>query len=201
MTQRRLLPTVLAVAVIVIVLDQLAKWWTVTQICTRQPPYVIIIDRWFAFECVHNNGAAFNLGAGYTWIFTIIAACVAIFIVRTARKLGSVAWAIALGGMLGGLLGNLCDRLFRAPSPGMGEVVDFIHVHYWFFGIRDFPVFNVGDMAITGSAALMVILSLKGIEFGGPSSKEASAEDVEAEPDSEGAQEEGADIRDTGATS
>ena len=43
-----------------------------------------------------------------------------------APRLRSVPWAIALGLVLGGALGNLTDRLFRAPGPLRGEVVDFI---------------------------------------------------------------------------
>ena len=109
---------------------------------------------------LENTGAAFSMGAGYTWIFSIVAVVVAIVIVRTSRRLGSVAWAVALGGLLGGLLGNLTDRLTRPPSPGMGYVVDFI-------ALPNFAVFNIADMFITGSAALMVILALRGIGLDG----------------------------------
>ena len=42
----------------------------------------------------------------------------------------------------------------------MGYVVDFI-------AFPNFPVFNVADMAIVGSAALMVFLSIRGIEIKG----------------------------------
>ena len=84
----------------------------------------------------------------------------AIVILRTSRRLGSIWWAIALGGLLGGLLGNLIDRLTRPPSFGLGYVVDFIQV-------PNFAVFNIADMFITCSAVLMVILALRGIEITG----------------------------------
>jgi signal peptidase II len=100
------------------------------------------------------------MGAGYTWIFSIVAVVVAVVILRTSRKLGSVWWAIALGGLLGGLLGNLTDRLTRPPGPGLGYVVDFIQ-------LPNFAVFNVADMFITCSAVLMVILALRGVEISG----------------------------------
>ena len=45
-----------------------------------------------------------------------------------ARRLRSLPWALALGLVLGGALGNLIDRLFRAPGPLRGHVVDFISV-------------------------------------------------------------------------
>jgi len=115
------------------------------------------------------------MGTGYTWIFSVIAIVVAIVILRTARKLGSIGWAIALGGLLGGLLGNLIDRLTREPGFGRGYVVDFIQ-------FPNFPVFNVADSFITCSAALMVILTLFGIDYRG-SRKDVSAADGAA-PDS-----------------
>ncbi len=119
-----------------------------------------VIGTFVRFTYTENTGAAFSLGTGYTWIFSIIAIVVAFVIIRTARQLGSIGWAVAFGGLLGGLLGNLLDRITRPPSPGMGSVVDFI-------AFPNFPVFNVADMAIVGSAALMVFLSIRGIEIKG----------------------------------
>jgi signal peptidase II len=111
-------------------------------------------------EYLENTGAAFSMGVGYTWIFTAVAIIVAVVILRTSRRLGSIWWAVALGGLLGGLLGNLTDRLVRPPGPGLGYVVDFIAVQH-------FAVFNIADAFITCSAALMVLLALRGIEVTG----------------------------------
>ena len=119
-----------------------------------------VIGTFVRFTYTENTGAAFSLGTGFTWIFSIIAIVVAVIIIRTSRQLGSIAWAVAFGGLLGGRLGNLLDRITRPPSPGMGSVVDFI-------AFPNFPVFNVADMAIVGSAALMVLLSIRGIEIKG----------------------------------
>jgi len=85
---------------------------------------------------------------------------VVVVIVRTAPRLGSVGWAVALGGLLGGALGNLTDRLFRGPGPLRGYVVDWIQVPHY-------PVFNLADSAIVCSAVLMVVLSLRGIQLDG----------------------------------
>ena len=61
-------------------------------------------------------------------------------ILRTARRLTSLGWAIALGLVLGGATGNLTDRLL--PLTGFcGHVVDFLE-------FPNFPVFNVADSAI-----------------------------------------------------
>src|SRR5436305_526141 len=73
-----------------------------------------------------NSGAAFALGTGATAVLTVIALAVVAIILRTARRMYSVGWAVALGLILGGALGNIVDRLFREPGVGRGHVVDWI---------------------------------------------------------------------------
>jgi signal peptidase II len=107
-----------------------------------------------------NSGAAFSFAQGATVVFTAVAVAVIVVIVRTARRLDSAAWAIALGLLLGGATGNLADRLFRAPGPGRGAVVDFIDFRVW-------PVFNLADSAIVVGGLLAVVLSTRGIELDG----------------------------------
>ena len=152
------------VAIGVVILDQLTKAWAVAELRPRLVPGgegpIEIIGSLLRLTYTQNTGAAFSLGTGYTWIFTVVAVVVAVLIVRSARELGSIAWAIALGGLLGGLLGNLIDRLTREPGIGQGYVVDFIQ-------LPNFPVFNVADMSITCSAVLMVLLALKGVDYRG----------------------------------
>jgi signal peptidase II len=161
--RRRCLLILAGVAVLAVVLDQLVKWWVVSELRPRiesgEGP-IVLFGGLLKFTYVENTGAAFSIGAGYTWVFTIVAVIVAVVIVRISRRLGSLGWAIALGGLLGGLLGNLIDRLSRPPSPGMGYVVDFISLPY-------FAVFNIADMFITLSAVGMVLLALRGVEISG----------------------------------
>jgi len=161
--RRRCLIVLGATAASVVVVDQLVKYWVVTSIRPRiesgEGP-IELLNGLLKFTYVENTGAAFSLGAGYTWIFSIVAVIVAVVILRISRRIGSVWWAVALGGLLGGLLGNLIDRLIRPPGPGLGYVVDFIQ-------LPNFAVFNIADMFITGSAALMVILALRGVEVTG----------------------------------
>lgn len=112
-----------------------------------------------------NSGAAFSVGTGATILLTAISVVVAVVIVRAARRLTSTAWAICLGLVLGGALGNLIDRLFRAPSPGKGHVVDWISLfandgHIW-------PIFNLADSSIVVGGVMAVLLSLLGVDFRG----------------------------------
>lgn len=161
--RRRCLWTLAAVAVGVVVVDHLVKAWVVAAIKPRiesgEGP-IVLFGGLLKFTYLENTGAAFSMGSGYTWIFSIVAVIVAVVIIRTSRRIGSIWWAIALGGLLGGLLGNLIDRLTRPPSFGLGYVVDFIQ-------LPNFAVFNIADMFITCSAVLMVILALRGIELSG----------------------------------
>jgi signal peptidase II len=112
-----------------------------------------------------NSGAAFSMATGLTWLLTIIAMTVVIVIIRLAPKLRSVGWAIGLGLVLGGAAGNLADRLFRAPGPLRGHVVDFFSVFAPDGSV--FPVFNVADSAIVVGGLLLMLLAVLGRDYDG----------------------------------
>ena len=185
---RSVLAVLASTAVGIVLIDQVTKAWAVAYLQPRiesgeGPLY--IIDPLLRLTYVENTGAAWGMGAGYTWIFTIVAVVVGVVIVRFARTITSRAWALALGGLLGGLLGNLIDRLTRPPGPGLGSVVDFI-------GLPNFPVFNVADMAITCSAVAMIILAGRGIPLSesepNGSSSDGSSSDGSSSNDSRSAE-------------
>ena len=150
---RRRLWLLLMVAGVVLLADIISKQLVVAHLSNRLPVNVIpsVLD----FELTRNAGAAFGLAAGATIIFTVVAAAVVVFIARASRRLGSAGWAWALGLLLGGALGNLGDRLFRAPGPLRGHVVDWIHLHHW-------PVFNLADSGIVIGGVIAVLLSMRG---------------------------------------
>ncbi|WP_019204276.1 signal peptidase II [Tsukamurella sp. 1534] len=110
----------------------------------------------FSLILIRNPGAAFSMATGMTWILTLIAVGVVIWIVRMGSRLTSLPWGIGLGMVLGGALGNLADRMFRSPGVFRGHVVDFLSVGEWF------PVFNTADSAISCAAVLLVGLTLLG---------------------------------------
>ncbi|CAN5144009.1 signal peptidase II [soil metagenome] len=113
------------------------------------------------FNYVTNSGAAFSFASGFTWIFSAVAAAVALVIVIFAPRIRSLGWATMFGLVLGGALGNLTDRLFREPGFGVGHVVDFIQIY-------GFPaIFNVADVGITFSMVLFLLLSLRGVGLDG----------------------------------
>jgi signal peptidase II len=146
------------VAVIVLGLDLLTKT-IVVHTLQGEPPVKLLGGALYLVH-VRNAGAAFSLGSGFTWVFSAIALAVVVVIIRTARRLRSPGWAFALGLILGGAGGNLADRLFRAPSPLYGHVVDFISV--FDEAGRVFPVFNLADSALFCGVVLAVVLELTG---------------------------------------
>jgi signal peptidase II len=148
----------LCIAAVVLAADVISKLIVVARLSDRGP--VKIIPSVLDLELTRNPGAAFGFAAGATVIFTLVAAGVVVFIVRAARKLGSVGWAWALGLLLGGALGNLGDRIFRAPGPLRGHVVDWIHLHHW-------PIFNIADSGVVVGGLLAVLLSMRGIHLDG----------------------------------
>lgn len=151
-----MLVTLGLVALTVLVADQIAKYFVVTNLVEGQDVHVL--GDALVFHFVKNSGAAFSLGAGYTWIFSIIAAGVGIGVIWFSRRIRSFAWAAFLGLLLGGLLGNLTDRLFREPSFGVGHVVDFISTP-WLIP----AIYNVADIAICAAMTIFVLLTLFGI--------------------------------------
>jgi len=109
---------------------------------------------------LRNSGAAFSIGTSMTVVFSLIAVGVIIAILRTARRLRSIPWAVTLGLLLGGAAGNLGDRIFRSPGPLRGYVVDWIQLPHW-------PVFNVADSCIVCGGVLAVLLAARGVPLDG----------------------------------
>lgn len=142
---------------IVLAADQSVKYLTVANLPSEKA--VPVLGNFLQLFYIRNSGAAFSIGAGMTWIFTIALAVVAVVIVWKVLGVRSRLWAVVLGCLLGGVLGNLADRLFREPGFGVGHVVDMISMPWMLPAI-----FNVADMFIvTGmiSVALLVVVGLR----------------------------------------
>ncbi|MDQ2625298.1 MAG: signal peptidase II [Actinomycetota bacterium] len=167
----RLVGAFALIAVLVFAADQLSKTWALANL--TEGSWQELLGDWIQLTLVFNPGAALSLGTGITWLLTLLAVGVTIFVLRSARKLGSRGWTVALGLLLGGALGNLFDRFFRDPGFARGHVVDFIDYFGWFVG-------NVADIAIVVAAGLLMILSVRGIRLDG--SREPA--DKAPEPDS-----------------
>lgn len=149
---------VVAVAVLAYVTDQWSKAVALDRLADgRSRP---VLGDLLSLQLIHNPGAALSLGAGRTWVMTVLSMVVLAGIVWACRRLGSWWWALAFGLLIGSALGNLTDRFVRPPAPGEGRVVDFINYNGWFIG-------NVADIWIVVGAALIVVLALRGVGVDG----------------------------------
>ena len=146
------------VAIGVLAVDIVSKAIVVAALSDRAP--IRLLGGFLTLREDRNPGAAFSIGTSMTIVFTAIAVGVIVFIIRSARRIYSLPWAIALGLLLGGAMGNLTDRIFRSPAPFRGWVVDWIQVPHW-------PVFNLADSAIVCGGVLMVLLATRGHRLDG----------------------------------
>lgn len=171
-TARPYVRALLLIAGAVWVLDQITKIVAMDRLTGRDP--VELAGGLLTLRLVRNPGAAFGLAGGATVVFSLVAIVVVVAILRTARKLGSSGWALALGLVLGGAVGNLTDRLVRDPGPLRGHVVDFLELPNW-------PVFNLADTAICVGAGVVVLMTMRGRHLDGThdSDHRAPAEPLE----------------------
>ncbi len=154
-------------ALLVLAADILTKVLAVDALQGRDP--VRLLGGAVYLVLTRNSGAAWGLGAGYTIVLSLVAVVVVAVIIRFVRRLASRPWAFALGLILGGASGNLVDRLFRAPGPLRGAVVDFVSV---FDNSGDvWPVFNVADSCLVIGVLIAVGLELTGRRFDGTRAK------------------------------
>ena len=141
-------------ALIVVALDQITKSLVVANLKPGvEHDFLGSVVRLFL---VYNNSAAFSIGFGQTWVFTIIGLAALVALGWYVRKLQEVSWLIIAGILAGGILGNLTDRIFRAPAFGRGLVVDFLQIPF------NFPIFNLADTAIVAVAVTVVIRAMLG---------------------------------------
>ena len=147
-TQRRT-ALVVAVAAVVVVIDQLTKTWAAHTLATRDIDLVWTLR----LHLARNRGAAFSLGFGSGGVIAILAIVVVIVFLVVGRSVNTKWGVLSLGLVLGGAVGNLVDRAVREGSGFLGgAVVDFIDPQWW-------PIFNVADMAVSIGGVLLVFVA------------------------------------------
>lgn len=156
----------LALAALVVVLDQFTKWLIVGNYHLGDSTYV---TGFFNIVRAHNTGAAFSFlaaaGGWQRWLFTALALAASAFIVWLLRShAGQKLFAFSLAMILGGAIGNVIDRSLH------GYVVDFLDFHWSFlsplFYRGHFPAFNLADSAITVGAVCLVLDELRRVRRG-----------------------------------
>lgn len=149
----RALGVALAVAALGLILDQVTKMLAIAQLTpgSRVP----LIADVLSLLLVRNPGAAFSIGSGAAWVFTVIGALAAAVMIGVAVRVRGIRWGIALGLILGGAVGNLADRLLKPPSFGQGHVTDFIAYGDLFIG-------NIADILVVSGVLLCLIFVVSG---------------------------------------
>lgn len=145
------------IAVIVVILDQLSKWWIVVNLELYES--ISVIGNFFQLTSHRNRGAAFGILQDQRWFFITITIVVLIGIIYYNQRMLKEKQKLlpfALSLVLGGAFGNFIDRV------RMGEVVDFFHFYFKFpfFGLQvdyNFAIFNVADSAIVVGVILIFI--------------------------------------------
>ena len=168
------MPLYIIAALVMIVLDQVVKYWALTSLQAQHT--IPLIENVFHLTYVENRGAAFSLLAQFDsrWIFVALAVIITIVIFIVLRidyiQTALGRWSLVL--VAAGALGNAIDRVIH------GFVVDLFD-----FRLIHFPVFNVADIFICVGGVLFVIYFMFQHKDKVPE-KKASAEQPETEPKS-----------------
>jgi signal peptidase II len=150
--------TVTGVGILVVTLDQLTKLAALEFLTPgASKPF---IGELLKLYLIRNDSAAFSIGMGQTWIFTILSSLAAAALLWYGPKVKTRGWALIAGGLLGGVVGNLIDRITREPGFPNGHVIDFLQLPF------GFPIFNIADSAIVISMSIVVIRILRGHKIG-----------------------------------
>jgi signal peptidase II len=137
----------LAIAGLVIVLDQLTKWAILTWL-----ERAIALTPFFNLVVVWNRGVSFGMFDSASslgpWILSGLALAVVVLLLGWLRRVDHPITAAGLGLIIGGAIGNVIDRV------RFGAVIDFLDFHalgwHW-------PAFNVADSAICVGALLLLV--------------------------------------------
>lgn len=147
----------IAAAVIVLLLDQLVKWYVTgpLDLDGLAAPAIELLPI-FRLHFVANTGVSLGWlradNETARWLLVamtgLIAAGVLVWMWREPRR----GDQLALGIVLGGALGNIADRA------RLGYVIDYADLH--FGGWSPFLVFNLGDAAITVGVLILLARAL-----------------------------------------
>ena len=144
-------------AAIIVLVDQTSKALVLANL---QPGRYYVLGPALRWYLVRNDSAAFSLGGGVTWVFTLFSALAALAVIWASQKAQTRSWAISAGVLLGGILGNLIDRVSREPGFPNGHVIDFISLPL------NFAIFNLADSAIVVVAVITVVRIMRGDRLG-----------------------------------
>jgi signal peptidase II len=139
-----------AIAIGVLVLDQLTKAWITSNLEIGES--IEVAGDWLRLVHWRNSGALFGLLPQSAPVFAVVSIGVIGLIVWYHRKAGrGIVMTVALALLLGGAIGNLIDRL------RYGSVIDFVDMG---IGQWRFYTYNVADAAITTAIVMLLVTAV-----------------------------------------
>lgn len=154
MTFPKLAQKGLITAAIVLVLDQISKYFVLQYLIDKQAAVSgIEVLPFFNLVLVWNRGVSFGLfnqdDSLMPYLLMALAAVLVLLVLRWLWRAETRVEALAFGLIIGGAIGNVVDRI------RYGAVVDFLDFHA--FG-HHYPAFNVADSSIVVGACLILYL-------------------------------------------
>ena len=113
----RLFALLVGVGLLTLALDQGSKVWALAALTPGEPRD--LLGPVLRLNLIRNAGAAFSLGDGATWLLTIVALGIVVWVARAARRVGHRWWAVTLG-MLVATLGKLARDLSLLSQTEVG---------------------------------------------------------------------------------
>jgi signal peptidase II len=141
----------IGVVLVTLLLDQLSKAWIRSNLAPGDT--IAVWPGVMHLSHVWNRGAAWGMLSGQRLLlvgFSIVVLIGAASMARDFVRRGRLATA-GLGLIVGGAIGNLIDRVL------LGHVTDMVDMDTGWQWLRNFPVFNVADSALTVGVCLLLI--------------------------------------------
>lgn len=169
----------LAVAALLVGIDQLTKWLVVNYIKPQGTVNLISINgkEWLNLTYQENTGAAFSILRDKQFFLIILTSIVilGVIILMLSKQVKNKAYLWSFSLIVAGGIGNLIDRIC------FGYVVDFIDVR-----IIKFAVFNFADIcAVVGTISLMFFYILTEFKKSKAEKKVLKEDSEEAETENE----------------
>lgn len=143
----------LIVAAVVIIADQVSKFWVLNELLGERAG--IVYTSFFNIVRAWNTGVSFSMFNDYgnwgTIGLSVIAVAIVGFLLYWLYQETDRIAQIALGMIIGGAIGNVIDRI------RLGAVFDFLDLH---IGESHWPAFNAADSFICIGATILIVQSL-----------------------------------------
>lgn len=143
----------LNIALVVVLLDQLSKYYMLHEVLGENA--VIVITPVFNLVRAWNTGVSFSMFNNYgslgAWMLSGTALLIVGFLLYWLKNETSRLSQAALGMIIGGAVGNVIDRV------RLGAVFDFLDFHV---ADSHWPAFNLADSFICVGAAVLILQSI-----------------------------------------